>query len=80
MKPGINIISVFDRTKDESGSEYFTGTLDLKALKKTKCDEIRVVFMTGDLLPASLHSLMGKDTKAESGLFMFVENGAEQKG
>lgn len=73
MKPGINVISVFERRKDESGVEHFSGTLDLKALKRLKCDEISVVMMTGDLLPTSLHSLMGKNAATKDGLFMFVE-------
>ena len=73
MKPHVNLVNVFEKVKDDNGEEYFTGTLDLATLKKVKRDEIRVVFMTGDLLPASLHELMGKNAEAKSGLFMFVE-------
>ncbi len=73
MKPGIDVISVFEKKKDENGTEFFTGTIDLKALKKIKADELRVVMMPGDLLPASLHSLMDRNTTSSNGLFMFVE-------
>ena len=79
MKPGFHAVNVFECAADESGSSYFTGTLDIKALKKLGRDEIRVVFITGDLLPPSLHSLMGKNSAAKSGLFMFAEGGPSEK-
>ena len=79
MKPGIDIISVFEKVKDEKGEEYFTGTLDLSVLKKTKLDEIQVVFITGDLLPGSVHSLLGRQSDKERVLFMFAKSGATQK-
>jgi hypothetical protein len=80
MKPQINLINIFEKVKDENGQEYFSGTLDLRILKKTKRDEIRVVFMTGDLLPESLHRLIGKDSTANKGLFMFAETPAQAAG
>ena len=74
MKPGIDLVSVFEKKQDENGGEYFTGTMDIKTLKKIKGDELRVVIMNGNLLPKSLHSLMGKSVSETNGLFMFVEN------
>ncbi len=79
MKPGIDVISVFEKKSDENGTEFITGTIDLKALKKIKADELRVVMMPGDLLPPSLLGLMGKSEMAMNGLFMFMENKNDSK-
>ena len=79
MNPGVDVISVFEKKNDENGTEFFTGTIDLKALKKIKADELRVVMMPGDLLPPSLLGLMGKSEMAMNGLFMFMENKNDSK-
>ncbi|MEW6238586.1 MAG: hypothetical protein AB1656_24640 [Candidatus Omnitrophota bacterium] len=78
MKPGINLINVFERTTGENGEEHFSGTLDLNALKKSKKGEVRVVLMYGDHLPACLHGLIGKNAATKSGLFLFAETGPEK--
>ena len=75
MKPGINVISVFEKKKDESGNEYFTGSLDVKALKKMKCEELRVVLIGKKILPPGLQILMSDRASADNNLIMFAENG-----
>lgn len=75
MKPGISLTSIFERTLDEKGGEYYAGTLDPATFKKHK-KEFRVILMQGKLLPSTL---IQNDPKAIENLFMFVETETDEE-
>jgi hypothetical protein len=60
MNPTINLISGFKKVKAEDGSEHYTGTLNLRALKKAGANEIQVVLLPNEGLPKGLLDLMKK--------------------
>jgi hypothetical protein len=69
MKPGIDLISVFKKQKDETGQEYFVGTIDPSNFKKNK-EEIQIILMHGKLLPSSL---VGRHGGTQENLYMFSQ-------
>ncbi len=77
MKPGINLISVFSKVKGEDGSEYYSGSLNVASLKKTKEKEIDLVIMDVEAIPRSLVELIKKSGNQKADLLMF---GAEGEG
>jgi len=80
MKPTIRIISTFDKIEDSDGSEHFTGTLDIAALRKIKSREIEVVLVPVDSIPKTLGKLMAKSGLSEGSLVMFGGTGGQDGG
>ena len=60
MNPTINLISGFKKVKTEDGTEHYTGTLNLRSLKKAGTSEIQVVLLANEGLPKGLLDLMKK--------------------
>jgi len=72
MNPTINLISGFKKVKTEDGAEHFSGTLNLKALKKAGTSEIQVVLLPNEGLPKGLLDLMKKGGQVPD-LLLFSE-------
>ncbi len=75
MKPGIDLISKFEKKLDENGQAYYTGTIDPANFKKLK-KEIHIILMHGSLLPGSL---VGSDETTQENLYMFSQEHSQQK-
>ena len=69
MKPGIDLVSVFEKKQDENGGEYYIGTLESNLFKKAK-GEIQVVLLKGETLPSSL---VGNTNDSKESLYMFSQ-------
>jgi hypothetical protein len=74
MKTNLNIITAFKKNAD--GAEYFTGTIDVAALRKLKQLEIEVVLMPAQQLPRPLDTIMARNGAAD--LIMFAATGASE--
>ena len=72
MKSPLNIITTFNRIKDENGADHFTGTIDLATLKKTKLSEIEIVLIPIESIPKTLTKLLNKSVNNKDGLIMFA--------
>jgi hypothetical protein len=82
MNPTINLISGFKKVKTEDGTEHYSGTLNLRALKKAGTSEIQVVLLPNEGLPKGLLDLLRKGGQVPD-LLLFAESGvgkpAQQK-
>ena len=71
METGISVISTFSRVKVEDGTEYFTGILDGRVLRKIRNAEVEVVLMPLESIPKGVFDLMKKSGNTSTDLLMF---------
>jgi len=77
MEAPFNLIAGFKKTSSEEGAENYSGTINVKALRKAGGGQVRVVLLPSNRLPESLLGLMKKGSDSPD-LLLFAETGDEK--